>query len=315
MIDTKRFKEVAAQFSGTAVSDPLTTLPDGSTVSLAISGAGVLYVTLTDTDGSVSLKMGVDDAAAPATPVGPFISGIYRATLPSYTDGDATIFHFDSRGRLLVSPGETGLTADIDTDQSAGPATPVGQYIIGKREATLPTYADGDNSAFHFDSRGRLLTIAGNPVTGAVSDIGTEDSAGPANPTGDFSLGLYRASLPAYTDGDAACFHFSANGRLLVSSGGLPGTTSRSDVAGSATSVTILATNASREGATVFNEQPTDGSGETLYLLLEAAVASTTNYTVQMAPNTYYEVPFGYTGEIRGIWGAATGTARVTELT
>lgn len=258
MIDTKRIKEVAANFSGTAASTPLTTLPDGSTVGLAVSGAGVMYVTLTDSDGTVSLSMGTDDAAAPATPVGAFLNGIYRATLPTYTDGDATIFHFDSRGRLLVSPGEQGITADIET----------------------------------------------------------EDTAGPANPTGSFPMGLYRATLPTYTDGDVACMHFTQGGLLRVSSvSSQPTAGATSTVAGSASSVTILASNTSRLGASVFNEQPTDGTGEILYLLLDAAVASTTNYTVQVPPNDYYEVPFNYTGEIRGIWGSALGDARITELT
>lgn len=258
MIDTKRIKEVAANFSGTAASTPLATLPDGSTVGLGISGAGVLYVTLTDSDGTVSLSMGTDDAAAPATPVGAFLNGVYRSTLPTYTDGDATIFHFDSRGRLLVSPGEAGITADIEV----------------------------------------------------------EDSAGPANPVGSFPMGLYRATLPTYTDGDVACMHFTQGGLLRVSSvSAQPTAGAVTTVAGAAASTTILASNVNRLGATIFNEQPTDGSGETLYLKLDASAASTTSYTVQVPPNDYYEVPFSYTGEIRGIWGSATGNARITELT
>jgi len=36
---------------------------------------------------------------------------------------------------------------------------------------------------------------------------------------------------------------------------------------------------------------------------------------VQMGAGAYYEVPFGYTGALKGIWASATGAARITELT
>jgi hypothetical protein len=75
-----------------------------------------------------------------------------------------------------------------------------------------------------------------------------------------------------------------------------------------------LAANRNRKGATITNE-----STAALYLRLEAAVASLTAYTVVLAgagaaPYAYYEVPFGYTGELRGIWDSATGNARITEF-
>lgn len=87
-------------------------------------------------------------------------------------------------------------------------------------------------------------------------------------------------------------------------------TGTQSSVAGSASAVTILAANASRLGAEVFNE-----STATLYLILSSTTPSVTAYTVQVGPNGYYEVPSNYTGIIKGIWSSATGNARVTELT
>ncbi len=86
-------------------------------------------------------------------------------------------------------------------------------------------------------------------------------------------------------------------------------TGSHTDVASSATNVTILASNVNRLGATIFND-----STKTLYLKL-GATASTTSYTLKLGPDGYFEVPFGYTGIIDGIWSAANGNARVTELT
>ncbi len=86
-------------------------------------------------------------------------------------------------------------------------------------------------------------------------------------------------------------------------------TPAQTSVAGSASSVSLLASNASRLGATIFND-----SSAILYLKL-GTTASTTSYTAQLASNAYYEVPFNYTGAIDGIWASATGNARITELT
>lgn len=87
-------------------------------------------------------------------------------------------------------------------------------------------------------------------------------------------------------------------------------TATQSTVAGSASSVTILASNASRLGASVHND-----STAILYLLLGSATATTSVYTVKMQPEAHYEVPAFYTGQLTGIWASATGNARVTELT
>lgn len=85
-------------------------------------------------------------------------------------------------------------------------------------------------------------------------------------------------------------------------------TPSQSSVVGSATSVALLAANANRLGATVYND-----SSAILYLKL-GATASTTSFSVAMAASSYFEAPFGYTGAIDGIWTSATGNARITEL-
>lgn len=84
----------------------------------------------------------------------------------------------------------------------------------------------------------------------------------------------------------------------------------KTNVAGSATSVTILASNTSRKGAAVFNDSTVN-----LYLDLTGGTASTTSYTVKVAPGQYFELNATpvYTAAITGIWDSATGNARVTE--
>lgn len=87
------------------------------------------------------------------------------------------------------------------------------------------------------------------------------------------------------------------------------GTATLANVAGSASSVTLIASNANRRGATIQND-----STAILYVKFGSS-ASSTSYTVKMTADSYYEVPFGYTGIITGIWVSATGSARVTEMT
>ena len=86
-------------------------------------------------------------------------------------------------------------------------------------------------------------------------------------------------------------------------------TATTSSVNDTASNVTILAANANRLGATVYND-----STSILYLKL-GATATTTDYTVKLLPDDYYEIPAKYAGIIDGIWSAdASGAARVTEL-
>lgn len=86
-------------------------------------------------------------------------------------------------------------------------------------------------------------------------------------------------------------------------------TGTQSIVAAAAADTSILASNANRKGATIYND-----STAVMYLLVGSGAASTTVYTAQLVGGAYYEVPFGYTGQIRGYWATATGNARITEF-
>ncbi len=82
-------------------------------------------------------------------------------------------------------------------------------------------------------------------------------------------------------------------------------------VASAAASTAILAANGNRVGAVISNSD-----ANTLFLRLDGGTATTANYSVAVAANANYSVPFGYTGAITGIWGAdGSGNANVTEFT
>src|SRR3990167_6923212 len=85
-------------------------------------------------------------------------------------------------------------------------------------------------------------------------------------------------------------------------------TAAQTTVADNAASTTILAANANRLGATVSND-----SSAVLYLLLGSTAASATSYSVRMVQYGYYEIPFGYTGQLTGIWASDPndGAARI----
>lgn len=88
-------------------------------------------------------------------------------------------------------------------------------------------------------------------------------------------------------------------------------TSTLANVASSASNVTLIASNASRKGAYIFND-----STAILYIKF-GATASVTSYTVQVAAGGYYELPASpclYTGIVDGIWASANGNARTTEI-
>lgn len=87
-----------------------------------------------------------------------------------------------------------------------------------------------------------------------------------------------------------------------------PASSAVTSVAASTSSVTLAASNAARRMLIVFND-----STATLYLKF-GATASTTSFTVQVAAQGYWEMPFpAYTGIVDAVWSLATGSARVTE--
>lgn len=91
---------------------------------------------------------------------------------------------------------------------------------------------------------------------------------------------------------------------------GRASTATLSNVSGSASSVSILASNTSRLGVQVFND-----STVAMYLKY-GATASATSFTVKLQPAAHWEMPSPiYTGALDGIWVSATGSARVTEMT
>lgn len=84
--------------------------------------------------------------------------------------------------------------------------------------------------------------------------------------------------------------------------------TTSSNVSAAVADTQLVAPNTNRLGCTIYND-----SVATLYLKLGSG-ASATSFTIALRRYDYFEAPANYVGRINGYWSAATGAARVTEL-
>ncbi len=91
-----------------------------------------------------------------------------------------------------------------------------------------------------------------------------------------------------------------------------PTVATRTSVNAAQINTLLLAANpVARMGASIYN-----GGGTALYVACGTTPATTADFTHKIAPGGMWEVPYGYSGEIRGIWDAtASGAAKITEYT
>lgn len=87
-------------------------------------------------------------------------------------------------------------------------------------------------------------------------------------------------------------------------------TVSSSAVVSTTNTSVLLAANPDRVGATIFNDSTTD-------LRIDFNESAVTPGAVPVSAGAYYEVPFGYTGVIVGVWETLdpTGNAEIREFT
>jgi hypothetical protein len=225
---------------------------------------------------------------------------VSAASLPLPT-GSATEATLSAINTKTLAAGQALMAASspvvIASNQSAIPVADGGGSITIDGTVT----ANAGTGPFPVSDNAGSLTVDSTQLPAALVgsrlDINNGAWLGSTAPT--VGQKTMANSVPVVISSDQA----------IIPSAPISSTSTLTNVAGSASSVTLLALNTSRRGATIVND-----SAALLYVKL-GTTASATSYTVRMTPNAYYEVPFGYTGRIDGIWGAATGNARITELT
>lgn len=236
----------------------------------------------------------------------------------------------DSSGQPIPGTGTgtgSGQVQGTAADNAAAVGNPVQTGAVYNTAA--PTYANGDIATNQADVNGNLKVTSGTPTGSAIPS--TAYFMGASNgtnltPVRSVSSGLNVTSEilgagmvaqlddttpTSITEDRFGLVRMSSDRSLLTTQRAT--TPTLTSVAASASSVSLLAANNARKGATITND-----SSAVLYIKL-GATASTTSYTVTLAgaagaPFSYYEVPFGYVGAIDGIWASATGNARITEI-
>lgn len=260
--------------------------------SLTIDGT----VTVQDGGGSIS----VDDSGGSIT-----------------VDGTVAVSNFPASVEVSNDVGNPlPISGTVTITDGSGPVTVDGTVNVGNFPAVQPVSDNGGS-----------LTVDG---TVSAAEAKAEDAIAA---TGDLGIPILAvrndtAATKTSADGDYSTLATDAAGRVGISdlggsisiddNGGsltvdgivfapVSSSASPTSVAASASSVTLLASNASRLGGSIYND-----SLSTLYIKT-GTTASTTSFTVKVPGDGYWEIPFNYTGRIDGIWGIATGSARVAE--
>jgi hypothetical protein len=141
-----------------------------------------------------------------------------------------------------------------------------------------------------------------------LSSIDTKVSTATKQDTGNTSLASIDTKLSSQA---TSANQTTTNNTLSTISGKMtPATATLSNVAANTSSVSVLASNASRKGFIIHND-----SDNTCYVAF-AASATTSAYTFRITPGSTYDKESSiYTGVISCIWGvSSTGALRVTEL-
>lgn len=286
-------------------------------VTIPASGTGsVTPVVATDDVGGVhyqrvKLDVGGDGVSTPVTAAAPL--PVVQTGTPGLPTGAATETTQSAGNTLTGAVTEAAPASDTASSGLNGRLQRIAQrltsliavFTIGAGteaaavRVTLPTDGTGKVSA------AQSGTWNVTNVSGTVSL--------PTGASTETTLAAQSAKLPA-TLGQKA---MAASMAVVLASdqSGVPttavgnATPTLTNVAGSVSSVTLLASNANRRGASLWND-----STSVCYVKF-GSTASATSATVKLVADAYYEVPFSYTGIITGIWVAATGSVRATEVT
>lgn len=185
-----------------------------------------------------------------------------------------------------------GADGTNDGDVSSSNPVPVAGTVLGSVTETAPA-TDTASSGLN----GRLQRIA-QRLTSLIALL-------PA------SLGqkVKAASLPVVIASDQDTLVVSASGTFTTKET-RASTCTVTSVNDSNTNQTLLSSNSNRLGYSVYND-----STEILYLK-NGTTATSTDFTISIAPKGYWECPFHYTGRVDGIWAAnASGAAKISEYT
>lgn len=255
-------------------------------------------------------------SAAPATiPAGTIVA----ARLATYSGdsaliapvGLATFAGSDDAKTATDVPGGGGVEAaalrvTIASDSTGQVKLAAGANVIG--HVIVDTAPSTAVTGPLTDAQLRATAV---PVSGPLTDTQLRATPVPVSGTvtanaGTGTLAVSLASVPSHAVTNAGTFAVQASVPAVAVAAAV------SQVAGSASSVTLLSSNAARKGFKLFND-----STAIAYVKEGTTAVVASDHSYQIQPKGYYEsVGVGvYTGRIDCIWASATGNMRVTENT
>lgn len=240
---------------------------------------------------------------------------------------------FDGTNTRYIRVDGIGRTIIVGPD-AAGAAVTANPVVVGGIDIggfVRQIFTDSSGRQRIVGAADHASPVAGYPVLVAGSD-GTNayrlltDTAGrlqvgtlqlPAALVGgrlDTNLGSWLGStaptVGQKTMADSIPVVLASNQSPIQVTRATAGTSGVTSVTSSTGDTLILAANAARLGATIYNN-----ATRAMYLKFGTS-PSTTSFTVIIQRDGYYEVPFNYTGVLRAVWAAGvSGAALVTELT
>lgn len=211
---------------------------------------------------------------------------ISAATLPLPTGASTSALQTSGNSTLTTISGQLPTTLGAKTIANSLAVNVASDQVVPISATALPLPTGAATSALQTTGNTSLSTIATNTtsITGQLpTTLGQKTSVN--------SLAVVLAS-----------------DETIPISAPVSATATQTSVSSSATTVTLLASNASRKSFSIFND-----STKVLYISF-AATANTSAYGVKLFSDGLYENgEVVYTGVISGIWASANGSAKIVE--
>jgi hypothetical protein len=257
----------------------------GSAASGVVTIQGISGMTsvLVNTSSGVFNSGSVSNTGSAAPTPATYVGGSVTTAAPTYSNNTMNALSLTTLGQLRVDgvyPVTTVSTTATDMAQVGGAVT-----------ATAPTYTTATTNALSLTTAG-ALRVDGSSVTQPVTGTGT---------AGTPATGV--VTIQGISGGTA----IPVSGTLNIDKST---TGTMTSVSAAISSTTLLASNTNRVLAAIYNN-----SSNILYVGVSATAVTTSLYTIRIMPNSYWELPLDYTGQINGIWSATGGSANVTEWT
>ena len=234
---------------------------------------------------------------------------VLASAQPGVDIGDVTVNN--AAGAAAVNIQDGGNTITVDGAVTLGAAIPAGNNNIGDVDVASVVPGTGATNLGKAEDAPFTTGDVGVPAWAVRNDATTTTAEDGDYAALQLNFDLLKTQAQIYyANAGGARTDVNDSAARALSVKNYQPTATRTQVADSATDVSLLAANTDRKKYAVYND-----STAVLYLA-DGAAATTTNYTVQIPPNGYFE-NVGYVGAVRGIWATdpGTGAARITEYT